>query len=620
MEFLGAGLSHIGAAGAPMLAAGPLLWLAAGALVGLSVGALPGLGTIAGLSLALAVLPGADPAAGLALMAGVVAVAPVADAVSRCGAPAGRPGPAVAAALLGGIVGTAALALALLAAGPLARALAGPELLLLTLLGLALAGGLAGRAPLKGLVAVGLGLSLGALGAAPAEGGPRLEVGLDYLQDGLSLVVVGLGLFAIPELVARLRGESTGPELRDPRPSLREAGTGVLRGAVPGLGDAAAERGAAPSPRAGEDGRRGPSAAAAEPGGALVPTLLLGIPGTGAAALFLGGIGLLGLEAGPAALGDRLPNPLTVVWALALAGLLGAGLCRLVAGPLGRLRGIRPALLAPLLLGAIALAATQSTGSLRDLAALGAFGLLGILMRRFEWPRTPLLIGVALADRTEILAREATEVALLKARTGGFDAALAYLATPLGIGAIAATALALGLAARPGRGHGAGVAEGGERRAPTVFAALLAAVPLAVLLDAVALGALSREVFPAAVGGLAFLAALLLLRRMRGRPAGDPLLADADRSGPAPAIGLGETLVWMAAFGALLALFGFAIALALFSLAWLRLRAGAEPGLSLALTAGGIAALLGLAWGLGAELPQGLLQAATPLPWPFGEG
>ena len=110
---------------------------------------------------------------------------------------------------------------------------------------------LAGRSLLKGLVAAGLGLAVGAIGEAPAQGSPRLDFGSWYLQDGLQLVIVGLGIFAVPEIVALLRQDraiakdaSLGAGwidgvrdwFRNLGLSLRCAGIGTIVGVIPGLG------------------------------------------------------------------------------------------------------------------------------------------------------------------------------------------------------------------------------------------------------------------------------------------------------------------------------------------------------------------------------------------------
>ena len=81
-----------------------------------------------------------------------------------------------------------------------------PEMLMITILGLSMVAILAGRLPIKGIAAAGLGLMVGTIGEAGAGGSLRMSTyDVPYLIDGLSLVIVGLGIFAIPEIVALLR-------------------------------------------------------------------------------------------------------------------------------------------------------------------------------------------------------------------------------------------------------------------------------------------------------------------------------------------------------------------------------------------------------------------------------
>ena len=126
-----------------------------------------------------------------------------------------------------------------------------PELLMLTILGFSMVGVLAGRSLMKGLVAAGLGMAVGAIGEAPAQGSPRMDFGSWYLQDGLQLVIIGLGIFAVPEIVSLLRqdraiskdsslGAGWWDGVRDwwrhRWLSIRCSTIGVLVGVIPGLG------------------------------------------------------------------------------------------------------------------------------------------------------------------------------------------------------------------------------------------------------------------------------------------------------------------------------------------------------------------------------------------------
>src|SRR5690606_19512416 len=125
----------------------------------------------------------------------------------------------------------------------------------------------------------------------------------------------------------------------------------------------------------------------------ILPTVLFGIPGSGAMAVFLGGLVLIGIQPGPSMVTTNLDITYTIIWSLALANVLGAGLCLLLAVPVSRLTLIPFVLLAPFMIMVICFAAFQTTRITADLLALLAVGVLGILMRRFGWPRPALLIG-----------------------------------------------------------------------------------------------------------------------------------------------------------------------------------------------------------------------------------
>ncbi|MCT4682988.1 MAG: tripartite tricarboxylate transporter permease, partial [Roseicyclus sp.] len=409
-------------------------FLVLGVLLGLSVGVFPGLGGIAGLSLVLPFIFGMDPVAGLALMVGLIAVVPTSDTFASVllGIPGstasqatvldgfplskkGEAGRALSAAfvssLFGGLLGAMVLTAFILIARPLILAFDIPAMLAITLLGLSMVAILAGRIPLKGVVAAGMGLLLGTVGLGGAGGSPRMSTyDMPYLLDGFSLVIVGLGIFAIPEIVALLRQDraisKSGDLGRGWLDGLRDwwrniwlsvkcSAIGVLVGVIPGLGGSVVDwiaygftvQSSKDKSQFGKGDIRGvigpESSNNAKEGGGLVPTLIFGIPGSGSMAVFLGGIALLGYDPGPHMVRNNLDITYTIVWSLALANVVGAGLCIFLANPIARLTTIRFTLVAPFLFMVIAFAAFQSRQSLGDLAALMAVGMIGIFLRRF---------------------------------------------------------------------------------------------------------------------------------------------------------------------------------------------------------------------------------------------
>lgn len=656
-----------------ILAPTALGYLAVGVLLGLSVGVFPGLGGIAGLSLVLPFIYGMDPVAGLAMMVGLVAVIPTSDTFASVllgipgssasqatvldGFPLSKQGQAARAlaaafvsSLFGGLVGAVILTAFILVARDLILAFGIPQLLLLTLLGFCMVGVLAGRSLVKGLVATGLGVAVGTIGEAPALGAERLSFGSWYLLDGLGLVVIGLGIFAIPEIVSLLRQDRA--IARDARLgagwidglrdwwrniflSVRCAGIGVVVGVIPGLGGSVVDwisyghtlqttRDRSRFGRGEIRGVIGPeSSNNAKEGGGLVPTLLFGIPGSGSMAVFIGGMILLGYEAGPQMLSTDLPVTYTIVWSLALANVIGAGVCLLLSPAIARLTTIRFPQLAPFLIILICFAAFQSKQTLYDLVALLAIGLLGIFMRRFDWSRPAFLIGFVLADQAETYTYQLVQIARSKFRLG-LDQGLGYLVDTTSIILIVIILLSVWLGARQSAAirpaDSAAVSPPGKR-GPVLFTLLVGAFLLAVAIDAALVDALADRIFPLTVAGAAVAGTLLLLWQLSLRPATDPLFHDGERQGEdadAP-IGLWATLSWLLALVGLTALVGFVMALTLFLIGFLRLRARNSWPVTGMLSAVGVGGVLLLAGLLNRDFPPGLLQELVPLPWPLGD-
>ncbi|MDH3421132.1 MAG: tripartite tricarboxylate transporter permease, partial [Gammaproteobacteria bacterium] len=367
-----------------------LAYLGLGVALGLMVGAFPGLGGIVGLSMVMPFLYGMDTISALATLVGLVAVIPTSDTftsilmgipgssasqatvldgfpLSQQGHAARALAAAFCASLFGGLVGAVILSFFVQIARPLILTFGSAELFMLALFGLSMVGVLSGRNLVKGVAACAIGLVAGSIGGAPATGEFRLTFGIDYLYDGLPLVIVGIGLFAFPEIVDLLRkdrpiahgGKLTGRWIDGFRDvvqhwalCLRCASLGTLIGAIPGLGGTVVDwiayghvvQTAKDKSRFGKGDIRGvlapESANNAKEGGGLVPTLLFGIPGSGAMAVFLGGLVLLGIEAGPAMVSSELDMTYTIIWSLALANVLGAGSCILLAKPIARLTTI----------------------------------------------------------------------------------------------------------------------------------------------------------------------------------------------------------------------------------------------------------------------------------------
>lgn len=429
-----------------------LLFLVLGVLVGLVVGIIPGLGGIAGMSLLLPFLYGMEPTVALGMLMGLVAVIPTGDtfasvllgipgssasqatvidgfSLARRGQAARALSSAFLSSMIGGLIGAVVLTGFILIARPLVLSFSSSELFMLTLLGLSMVAVLSGRDLFKGLAACGLGLLVGTIGMAPATGEFRMNFGLGYLYDGLPLVVIGLGIFALPEIIDLLvkrgtiaeqpceLGEGWRKGIRDVREQrglvARCAAIGSLVGTIPGLAGSVVDwltyghavQSAGDKSQFGKGDIRGviapESANNACACGAMVPTLLFGVPGSGTAAVFLGGLLLLGLQPGVGMIETHLDLTYTIIWSLALANILGAALCLMLARPVASLTRVPFVILAPLITVLIMFAAFQATRSTGDLIALGAVGVLGVMFKQANWSRPAFLIGFVLAPGAE---------------------------------------------------------------------------------------------------------------------------------------------------------------------------------------------------------------------------
>ncbi len=636
-----------------------------GVVIGLCIGVLPGLGGIAGLSLLIPFLYGMDDISALAMLIGLVAVIPTSDTFASVlmgipgssasqatvldGFPLAKQGQAARAlsaafisSLFGGVFGALILTGFVLIARPLILAFGSAELFMLSLLGLSMVAVLSGRSLMKGMAACGLGLLLGSVGGAPATGEFRMIYGVDYLYDGVPLVVVGLGLFAMPEIADLLRRNRAIAEgaklgagwfqgLRDWWAnlflSIRCASIGCLVGAIPGLGGSVVDwiayghavQTAKDSSRFGKGDIRGvvapESANNAMQGGAMLPTLLFGIPGSGSMAVFLGGMVLIGIEPGPSMVTTDLNVTYSIIWSLALANVFGAGLCIALATPISRLTTIPFQLLAPFMITAICFAAFQATRDLADLVALLALGVLGILMKRFGWPRPALLIGFVLAPQAETFLYQAVQF-----NGWGFVTRPGVMI----IGALIALSVFFGLRNRVDDSAPAAAGQGGATvadRAPQIAFALFAMLAFVLALrDALGQSFLA-QVFPLGVALVSAVFGAVLLWVLARGDAAHPALYDAERQGEhVGEAGVGAMwggALWIAALVALSALVGFLLALIIFFVAFLRLRADAPWRRTIILTASAAGFVTLLAGALSLNFPSGLLQDMVDMPWPF---
>lgn len=646
-----------------------LAYMFLGLFVGLLIGILPALGGIAGLSLLIPFIYGMDQVSALAMLIGLLAIMPTGDTFSSIllgipggsssqatvldGFPLAKKGEAARAlstafisSMFGGVFGAVVLTGFVFIARPVILAFGSAELFMLALLGLSMVAVLSGRSLVKGVAACCIGLVIGSIGAAPATGEFRMVFDIEYLYDGVPLVVVGMGVFAIPEIVDLMRqnqaiagemplGKGWGRGIRDWAEnwflSLRCSAVGCIVGVIPGLGGSVVDwiayghavQTTKDSSNFGKGDIRGviapESANNAMTGGAMLPTILFGIPGSGSMAVFLGCMVLIGIEPGPSMVTTDLHLTYTMIWSLALANIFGALACVALARPIAGLTKVPFQYMAPFLIVMIAFAAFQSTRSIDDLIALLILGCVGVLMKRFGWSRPALLIGYVLAPQAETFLYQAVQF-------NGWS----FLGRPgvIIIGVLTLASIYFGLRNRvdehghlvPVQDNVPDVPQFKAHLPQITFAAVVLGLMGFALFDSLQHDFLGK-VFPlsASIVGLVIVG-VLLWELWAGKP-GHHSHFDAELTGEhvgkEGVHGMWSGLGWLAALVVISTLVGFVIGVTLFFLAFMRLRVRADWFRSIHMTAWAVGGIVLAAWLLTLNFPSGLLQSLVHLPWPL---
>jgi len=351
----------------------------------------------------------------------------------------GRAGEALGAAYISSMIGGWIGGFTLLLAIPIAREIleffGSAEFFLLSMLGIATVGILSSGAMVKGLLTAFFGLTISLVGFSPITTDVRATLGIAYLWDGFPLIPALMGLFAFPEMASlvmfnttvatarldRLLIESQKDVWKGIREALRHkflifrsSIIGTFVGMMPGLGATPAhwiayahacqtERGARKSFGTGDiRGVIAPEAANnAIDGGVLIPTLIFSIPGSAPMAIFLSFLILKGVQPGPAMLTEHLDLIIALAWIIILANLVVVPIVLWFAPLLVRLTLFPPNILAPLVMGLVLIGVFQNAQSLGDLVVFAAFGVLGLFMKAYGWPRPPIIVAIVLSEIIE---------------------------------------------------------------------------------------------------------------------------------------------------------------------------------------------------------------------------
>jgi putative tricarboxylic transport membrane protein len=435
-----------------------LFWCFVGVFLGTIIGVLPGLGPPATIALLLPLTFKMDPTTAIIMMAGIyygakyggsttsilLNVPGESASVVTCLdgyqlARQGRAGPALGIAAISSFVaGTVGVLGLMFIAPPVAKfalRFGPPEYFALMVLGLTMVVFLTGRSVVKGVLAALFGLWLAGVGTDVFTAESRFTFGHMELLDGIDFIVVSIGLFAIGEVLVNLESQTGAQIFRVPKglrnllPSLQDlkdsrfaflngSVVGFFIGVLPGAGSTIAsflsyglEK--AFSRRADKfgsgviEGVAAPEGANnSETGGALVPLLTLGIPGSATTAILLAALLLWGFRPGPLLIQEH-PG---LFWGLVASMYVGNVMLLILNLPLvpvfAQILRVPYFVLYPAILGISIVGVYSVSQSLFDVWMLGVFGLLGYLMRRLDFPAAPLVLGMVLGQRLELALRQ----------------------------------------------------------------------------------------------------------------------------------------------------------------------------------------------------------------------
>lgn len=435
----------------------PILTIVIGVSLGILVGAMPGLSPSMGVALLVPFTYAMDPVLGIILLSSLYLAAdyggsitavtintpgtPAAVVTAFDGYPltlAGRPGVGLGVSLvastMGGLIGTIIL---IFFSEPLARLALSfhrAEYFAIAVFGLTSVASVGGKDSIKALIMATTGLLIDTIGNDPISGVNRFTFGASPLYDGFSLIPALIGLFAISEVCAQIEAGNLqtvqATQTKSEWPSLAEywrlrltvlvsSVVGTIIGIFPGAGATIAsfvsydlaKRLSRHPEEFGHGSLEGVAASEAanssSVGGALVPLLTLGIPGSASTAVLIGALMIHDVTPGPRLIQDH-PD---IVYGL-FASLLVANLVLLILGMFGsrvwvRVTSIPKPVLYPLILAAAVIGSYSVRYSLFDVTSCLAFGAFGWLVRRHGFPVVPIVLGMVLGGIIEENFRQA---------------------------------------------------------------------------------------------------------------------------------------------------------------------------------------------------------------------
>lgn len=466
-----------------------LLFVAMAALIGVIVGALPGLTAPTAIALLMPVTYYLDPLSALAFLYVIGKSGRFGGSISAIlfntpgtaasaatmldGNPLTRQGKAgkalkmaTVASVFGDTTGELLLIFGAAAIATVTATFGPPEFFSIYLMAFVVIGSVVGKSIIKGLMSTLFGVLVSLIGMDPISAEPRLTMGFLELESGLSLVPLLIGIFVMSEVMVNAEEQLAGHvrkfivvKSKDPDANritwaefkrclpvmIRSSVLGSLIGIIPGLGSPVAcfvayseEKRRSPNKKAWGtgvlEGVAAPeSANNAVSGPSMIPLLTLGVPGSTIAAILIGVFLIHGIPVGP----EIFETAHDLVFGLFASGLVGIALYGLIGyygGPLiGRLVALLPArLIYPFIFLTAFIAAYSARASFADVAIMLVFGVIGYIMRRFDFAPAAFIIAFVLAKGGEESYRQS--LLLSDAGNGIFlerPVALAFMALGL---------------------------------------------------------------------------------------------------------------------------------------------------------------------------------------------
>jgi len=444
-------LSNLGDGLAFVLGVVPILTITLGVAMGIVAGATPGLSPSMGVALLVPFTYAMSPTLALILLVAIYIAANYGGSITAVtinapGTPSsvvtafdgypltkkGKPGMALGVSLVsstvGGIIGTLIL---IFFSGPLARfalKFHPAEYFALAIFGLTTVASLGGKNWIKAFIAAMFGLLLNTIGIDPISGVSRFTFGISFLYDGFALIPALIGLFALSEIFKQLEsGDFSSQQVESGKQEWPTAGAywklkntimrsslmGTIIGIFPGAGATiaafisydVAKRVSKHPEEFGHGSLEGVAAAeganSSSVGGALIPLLTLGIPGSASTAVLIGALMIHDLTPGPQLF---ISNP-DIIYGL-LASLLLANIILLALGFFGsrlwiKVTTIPKTVLFPLIFAVSIIGSFAVRNSFFDVAACLAFGVFGWILRRYNYPVAPIILGMVLGNIAE---------------------------------------------------------------------------------------------------------------------------------------------------------------------------------------------------------------------------